>query len=95
MNDQDLKGAANNVAGKIQGAAGALTGDSAQELKGKFREVVGQVQSHAGDALNSAQESAGEALDTAREFASSRPVGTIVGAAVVGFLLGVLVSRRD
>lgn len=95
MNEQEIKGAANNVAGKIQGAAGALTGDSAEELKGKVREVVGQVQGGAGEVLNNAQESAGAALDQARNLATSRPIGAMLGAAAVGFLLGVLASRRD
>lgn len=95
MNEHEIKGAANDVAGKVQGAAGALTGDNAQEAKGKVREVAGKVQASAGEAASRVQESAGEALDSARSFAASRPIGAMLGAAGVGFLLGALFARRD
>ena len=84
MNEHEFKGAADNVAGRIQGAAGALTGDTAQEVKGKVREVAGNV-----------QEKAGQVLDSARDIGASNPIGTALFAAAVGFVLGALFSRRD
>jgi uncharacterized protein YjbJ (UPF0337 family) len=84
MNEQEIKGAAGNLAGKVQGAAGALSGDTAQEIKGKAREVAGSV-----------QEKAGHALSSARDIGASNPIGTALFAGAVGFVLGALFAKRD
>lgn len=84
MNEQEIRGAADNVAGKIQGAAGALAGDTAQQMKGKAREVAGNV-----------QEKAGQALTRARDIGASNPIGAALFAGAVGFVLGALFAKRD
>jgi uncharacterized protein YjbJ (UPF0337 family) len=84
MNEHEFEGAARSVAGKIQGAAGALTGDTTHEVTGKMREVAGNIQAKAG-----------EALESARDLGASRPIGTMLVAGALGFVLGVLFARRD
>jgi uncharacterized protein YjbJ (UPF0337 family) len=84
MNDNEFEGAARNVAGKVQGAVGALSGDTAQELKGRVTQAAGTM-----------QQKAGAALGSARDFGASNPIGTALFAGAVGFVLGVLFSRRD
>jgi len=84
MTDHEFEGAARSVAGKIQGAAGALAGDPAQEAKGKMREMAGNIQAKAGEVLNDA-----------RDLGASSPVGTVLVAGAVGFVLGALFARRD
>lgn len=84
MDQNEVEGTIRNVAGKIEDAAGALTGDAEHQLKGKVRQVAG-----------TAQAKAGEVLDNVRELAADRPVGTVLIAAGVAFVLGMLFARRD
>lgn len=55
--DRDRKGAdtradgiADEVGGKVRGAAGALTGDNSQQAKGKFQELKGKAKQKVGKA---------------------------------------------
>lgn len=84
MNSNEFEGAARNVAGHVQDAVGALSGDAGQQVKGKVQQVAGNLQAKGG-----------EALDSARDMAASRPLGAMLAAAGVGFLLGALFARRD
>ena len=49
MNKRQVKGAANEAAGKIQQQAGKLTGSKKQQVKGIGRQVKGKVQKELGD----------------------------------------------
>lgn len=84
MNNDQVEGTVRNVAGKIEDAAGVLTGDTAHQLTGKARQAAGAAQAKAGDLL-----------DSARELAAEKPIGTVVIAAGVAFVLGMLFARRD
>jgi uncharacterized protein YjbJ (UPF0337 family) len=48
--ENQAKGAAKEVAGKVQKNVGDMTGDSSQELKGKARELEGKAQRKVGEA---------------------------------------------
>jgi uncharacterized protein YjbJ (UPF0337 family) len=82
MLDQ-AKGMTKDVAGKAQDAFGAATGDVATQIEGKLRQGVGK-----------AQRSFGEAMSGFRDAAADKPAATLAVVAGVGFLLGVLWSRR-
>jgi uncharacterized protein YjbJ (UPF0337 family) len=84
MNSNEFEGAARNIGGRVQDAAGALAGDAGLQLKGKAQQVAGSL-----------QEKGGEALNSAREIAAQRPVGSMIAAAAIGFALGALWARRD
>ena len=84
MNSNEFQGAARNVAGHVQDAVGALSGDAGQQVKGKAQQVAGNLQAKGG-----------EALDSARNMAANRPLGAMFAAAVVGFMLGAIFARRD
>lgn len=84
MDKNEVEGTIRNVAGKIEDAAGALTGDAEHQIKGKARQVAG-----------TAQAKAGEVLDDVREFAAAKPVGAVLIAAGVAFAFGMLFARRD
>ncbi len=58
MNRNQMKGAAKNVAGKVQQKVGELTGNKAQQAKGIAKQVEGKVQRGAGNVE--------QALDKAR-----------------------------
>lgn len=83
MMDQ-AKGIAKDVVGKAQDAYGGAVGDVATQVEGKLRQAAGQ-----------AQKSYGDALSSFRENALSNPAATLAVVAGVGFLLGVMWSRRD
>lgn len=80
---EQVEGTMENVAGKVQDAFGAATGDAQAQLEGKARQVAGK-----------AQQTYGEVLDTVRESAVTHPIGTIAVATGVGFILGALWARR-
>jgi uncharacterized protein YjbJ (UPF0337 family) len=48
--ENQVKGAAKEVQGKVRNAAGGLTGDTSEQLKGKGKEVEGKVQRRVGEA---------------------------------------------
>ena len=49
MNRNQMKGAAKNVAGKVQQKVGELTGSKTQQAKGIAKQVEGKVQRGAGN----------------------------------------------
>ncbi|TMH22375.1 MAG: CsbD family protein [Betaproteobacteria bacterium] len=49
MNRNQMKGAAKNVAGKVQQKLGELTGNKTQQAKGIAKQVQGNVQRGAGN----------------------------------------------
>ncbi|MGC3986322.1 MAG: CsbD family protein [Pseudorhodoferax sp.] len=80
---EQAQGTVNEIAGKVQGAFGRATNDTATHLEGQARETLGK-----------AQQVYGDALDQVRESAVKNPLGTIAVAAGVGLLVGLLCSRR-
>jgi uncharacterized protein YjbJ (UPF0337 family) len=49
MNRNQMKGAAKNVAGKLQQRVGELTGNKTQQAKGVAKQVEGKLQKGAGN----------------------------------------------
>ncbi len=84
MNEHQVEGTVNKVAGRIQDAAGALTGDADQQLKGKARAAAGDVEAKAGDFV-----------EHIRDWAADRPLSAVVITAGVAFLLGRLTANHD
>ena len=48
--ENQAKGAAKEVGGKLRNAAGGLTGDTSEQLKGKAKEMKGKAQRKIGEA---------------------------------------------
>ena len=48
--DNQAKGAAKEVQGKVRNAVGDLTGDTSEQLKGKAKEMEGKAQRKIGEA---------------------------------------------
>ncbi|MBB6244486.1 uncharacterized protein YjbJ (UPF0337 family) [Rhodanobacter sp. MP1X3] len=84
MNEDQVEGTVNKVAGRIQDAAGALTGDADQQVKGKARAAAGDVQAKAGDMV-----------ERVREWAADRPLNAVLITAGLAFLLGRLTANCD
>lgn len=79
MNSNQLEGTLKDAAGKVQDAAGGLTGDVGLQGEGKVRQLAGKVQAHYGDSV-----------DQVAESTRNNPIGALLIAAGVGFLLGKL-----
>jgi uncharacterized protein YjbJ (UPF0337 family) len=83
MNTDRIEGVARDVGGKIQDAAGGLTGDAVTQLRGKAEQVAGKT-----------QRAYGQAVDGVRDFAQDQPVGALLAALGVGVALGLVLGRR-
>ena len=83
MMDQ-TKGAIKEVVGIAQDTFGAAAGDAASQIAGKARQAAAK-----------AQQGYGQAILGLRDAATSNPIATMAAVAGVGFLLGVMWSRRD
>ena len=55
MNKDQVKGAAKDIAGKVQRKVGEVTGSTSQQIKGGAKQVEGKVQRGAGDAQQAAE----------------------------------------
>lgn len=84
MNEHQVEGTVNKVAGRIQDAAGALAGDAEQQAKGKARATAGDVEKTAGDGV-----------ERVREWATGSPLSAVVITAGLAFVLGRLTASRD
>ena len=47
--ENQIKGGAKEVEGKVRNAVGGLTGDTSEQLKGKGKEIEGKVQRKIGE----------------------------------------------
>jgi uncharacterized protein YjbJ (UPF0337 family) len=79
MNTNQLEGTLNDATGKVQDALGGLTGDLDLQAEGKARRLAGKTQAKYGDSV--------EQLAAATR---NNPLGALLVAAGVGFLLGRL-----
>ena len=79
MNSNQLDGTMKEAAGKVQDAVGGLTGDLDLQTEGKARQLAGKAQAKYGDSI-----------EQVAEAARQNPLGALVIAVGVGFLLGKL-----
>ena len=90
MNEQQVKGAVNQAAGRVQSAAGALAGDASSDVRGKVREAGARLQGAYGDAVDAVS----QARDRMGRTIQSNPTAAVLVAAAAGFVLG-WTMRRD
>ena len=103
MDENRVEGAARNIGGKIEDAAGNLTGDNKLKADGMADKVAGSAQrtyGQAADTVRDAANNAGdygsqlldqieEAGDMIAEQIDQRPITALLIAAGVGFLLAL------
>ena len=89
MNEDQIKGAAGNMAGRVQSAAGALSDDPVVEIKGKVRESVGKLRGAYGDAVNAVSDAGGSVTRAIQ----ANPIAAVIIAGAVGCVLGWALSR--
>jgi uncharacterized protein YjbJ (UPF0337 family) len=109
MDKDRIAGTAKDVAGKVEGAVGNITGDARTEASGRAREASGTVQNLYGQAKDAARDVseaavgyAKDALDTdayregseaVAKTVRDNPLGALLIAGGIGFALAMLMSR--
>jgi uncharacterized protein YjbJ (UPF0337 family) len=83
MDENRVEGVVRDIGGKIQDAAGGLTGDTATQVRGKINQAAGQ-----------AQQAYGDTIDEVTEFTKDQPLVALVTAMGVGVILGFFMGRR-
>jgi uncharacterized protein YjbJ (UPF0337 family) len=67
MDKDRIAGSAKDVAGKVEGAVGGMTGNGNAEAAGRAKEAAGTVQNLYGQAKDAARDAGDAAVDYARE----------------------------
>ena len=68
MMDKDrIAGSAKEIAGKVEGAVGGLTGDAKTQAEGRAREAAGTVQNLYGQAKDAARDATDAAVNYAKD----------------------------
>jgi uncharacterized protein YjbJ (UPF0337 family) len=83
MNQDRIRGGVKEAVGRVQDAAGGLIGDTRTQLNGKLRQVAGRAES-----------AYGETFDNLQDAVVERPVPAVAIALGIGFVIGLLASRR-
>lgn len=95
MNEDQLEGTARKFGGKVQEAAGRLTGDAETRAKGEANQTAGRLQEAYGEATEAVEEAFENTEDFVRDFVETRPYTTAAIALCVGLLIGTMGSRRQ
>ena len=90
MDENQVGGAVQQAAGKVQGAAGELLSDTKTQAEGAVREVAGKAQ----EAYGQAKEVARSAAQQVGRGMDQQPVIALLIAGAIGYALGVLTTRR-
>ena len=61
--ENQVKGAAKDIAGKVQRKVGEVTGSASQQIKGGARQVEGKLQKKVGDAREAVDDATDELID--------------------------------
>jgi uncharacterized protein YjbJ (UPF0337 family) len=95
MDEKRITGTARNVGGKVQEAAGKLTGDAklqtqgtVNQAAGDIEDLYGQAKDAASDVAQSVQQGAKVADDLFRRVIEERPYTTAVAALALGWVIG-------
>lgn len=82
MRMDELKGKAQETAGRIQKTAGDAFDDNEYRLKGQLRQGAGRIQSQYG-----------ETVDRLRDFTQEKPLQALGIAALAGWVIGRILKR--
>ena len=101
MTDDRIAGTAKSFGGQVEEGFGRVTGDRSTEMRGRVRQVegemqdlYGQVKQSAADAAETVRDTAYEAGDYVREFVEQRPYTTAFAALCIGWFIGRM-GRMD
>lgn len=83
MDENRIEGSARDIGGKLQDAAGGLTGDTSTQVRGKANQAAGQ-----------AQDTYGKLVDQLQEMTQDQPMTVLISTLGIGLLFGFLLGRR-
>ncbi len=86
MDTNRVEGFAREMGGKVQDAAGGLTGDAKTQAQGKVNQVAGKLQSEYGSAADAVVNAAGQVSDAVK----AQPLAALVVAGAIGYLIASL-----
>jgi uncharacterized protein YjbJ (UPF0337 family) len=89
MSDDRIEGTVKEFAGRAQGAAGDLIGDTKTSAEGRLRQASGQAQEAYGAAADQIRGLSEELTDRIHE----TPLLAVLGAIGLGYLIGRLTAR--
>lgn len=92
--DTDMKALVRDAQALLSAAA-ALTGEKAEELRGRGMDMLDRALGKAGSYQDQAIEKGKELAHTADVYVKDNPWRTVVAAAGVGLLVGMLISRQQ
>lgn len=107
MDKDRIAGSAKDIAGKVEGAVGDLSGDKETQASGRAREATGTVQNlygqakdageaavnYAKDALDNSGIDYRQGTDAVARQVKDNPLGALLIAGGIGFALAMLMSR--
>jgi uncharacterized protein YjbJ (UPF0337 family) len=82
IDENEVEGTIRNVAGKVQDAAGGLTGDETLQAKGKLNQAAGN-----------AQQTFGAAAEEIRDTVKASPLSALAVVGAVCLAIGFLARR--
>ncbi len=82
VDENEFEGTVRDLGGKVQDAAGGLTGDAGLQAKGKWNQAAGK-----------AQKTFGQAADELRENVEASPLAALAIVGSIFFALGFLARR--
>jgi len=89
VDENRVEGTVREFAGKAQGVAGDILGDSKTSAQGRINDAAGQAQKAYGQASDQLKGLADELTDRIHE----TPLLAVLGAVGLGYLIGKLTSR--
>lgn len=93
MDEDRIKGAADNMGGKIKDTVGGMLGDTGMQAEGKADQVSGKLQNTYGSAKDAVGDTAATFADQIEDFVHDQPVVAMLTAATIGFLFARLINR--
>jgi uncharacterized protein YjbJ (UPF0337 family) len=108
MDKDRMTGSAKDIAGQAEGALGDVTGDADTQASGRVREAAGKVQDLYGQAKDAARDAtdaatgyarrvyrqSGDGSEAVARMVQDNPVGSLLLAGGIGFVLGALLMRQ-
>lgn len=83
MDENQVKGAFQAAAGKIEESVGNFAGDAKTQVSGRARQAAGQ-----------ARQTYGQVVEDMRDITTDNPIGALLAAAGLGGPLGMILARR-
>ncbi len=93
MDKDRVTGFAKRAFGKAEGTAADAVGDRGARAKGAAAEVEGVVQEAFGQVKDAARNMADDAYSAGAEMVSARPGSALLAAGLIGFALGVILTK--